>query len=228
MKNKDQPIAKLLWQTENVQQELLLWQGDVVTIGRGDSSTIQITSARVSRNHARIDWAGDHFVIRDLNSSNGTFVNDRRLDFTPWVLGDGDSILVERFPMRFETTQLNNAVQETNPSPVAHPNNQVPHASTPLLVVTEGPDKGREIFIHGDGVAIGRENQTGTWDVGLKDETVSRPHARIERQEDGYMLIDLGSTNGTTVNQSLVILPVRLFDGDIIGMGATRLLFRFK
>ena len=228
MKNKEQPLARLLWQTENCQQELLLRQGDVVTIGRGDLSTIQITSARVSRNHARIDWAGDHFVLRDLNSSNGTFVNDHRLDFTPWVLGDGDIILFERFPMRFETIEISINVQELNTVPVVHPTHQDQHAPEPLLVVIEGPDKGREIVIHGDGVAIGRESHTATWDVCLKDQTVSRPHARIGRQGDGYMLVDLGSTNGTTVNESLVILPVILNHGDIIGLGDTKLAFHLQ
>ena len=89
MTKSNQPIARLLWQTENGQQELLLHPEDVVTIGRGDANTIVINSARVSRNHARIEWKGDSFTIRDMSSSNGTFVNGQTgrvyaLGFAGW------------------------------------------------------------------------------------------------------------------------------------------------
>ena len=46
-----------------------------VTLGRGTSNAVQLHDTEVSREHAEIRRRGDAFVIRDLDSSNGTFVN---------------------------------------------------------------------------------------------------------------------------------------------------------
>ncbi|MCO5169483.1 MAG: FHA domain-containing protein [Planctomycetes bacterium] len=48
-------------------------------LGRGVSTDITIWDIRASRAHARIDRQGDGYTITDLSSSNGTYVNDRRL-----------------------------------------------------------------------------------------------------------------------------------------------------
>jgi len=92
----NQPIARLLWRTDTGNQELLIGQDDVVTIGRGDMNTIVIDSPRVSRNHARIEWGGDAFTVLDLRSSNGTYVNGQRLEYLPYRLNNGDYIFLER------------------------------------------------------------------------------------------------------------------------------------
>lgn len=62
--------------------------------------------------------------------------------------------------------------------------------------------------------------------VELKDETVSRNHAMIQRAESGeYYLIDLGSQNGSFVNDRRVSTPVVLADGDCISAGRSSLVF---
>ena len=60
--------------------------------------------------------------------------------------------------------------------------------------------------------------------VALSDPQVSRHHARLERSPEGYRVIDLGSTNGTTVNGSAVADHL-LRDGDLIGVGNTVIRF---
>jgi pSer/pThr/pTyr-binding forkhead associated (FHA) protein len=228
MTKSNQPIARLLWQTENGQQELMLHSEDTVTIGRGDANTIVISSARVSRNHARIEWTGDSFTIRDMSSSNGTFVNGQRVEYMPWGLRDGDLIMLERVPIHFEEIRLQRAEQDGTSLRTVPMGKQGKDAPMPRLVITEGPDVGREINIDEDAITIGRESQSATWKVQLKDSTVSRPHARIEHHKGVYTLIDLGSANGTTLNDLFVIVPVTLSDGDVIGVGATKLTFRRK
>ncbi len=61
-------------------------------------------------------------------------------------------------------------------------------------------------------------------DIVLTDPNVSRQHAEIRRQGDGFMLLDLGSTNGTRVNRRDV-KQVVLQHGDRIEFGTTELLF---
>lgn len=56
-----------------------LSQGEVTTVGRQAGVTLLIDHPSVSRRHAEISFANDHFLLSDLGSSNGTFVNDERL-----------------------------------------------------------------------------------------------------------------------------------------------------
>src|SRR5207248_72932 len=62
------------------------------------------------------------------------------------------------------------------------------------------PD-GRRVSIEGEPVTIGRQAEC---DVVLDDTNVSRRHAEVRRQGDGYVLVDLGSTNGSKVNGAQV------------------------
>lgn len=56
--------------------------------------------------------------------------------------------------------------------------------------------------------------------ITFDDTNVSREHAEICPDDDGFVLTDLGSTNGTTVN-GVAITSRRLDDGDIVSLGAT-------
>lgn len=71
-------------------QEFRLRRG-VVTAGRSPDNSIALDDIKVSRWHAEIRWQDDVFVIRDLDSRNGTFVNDLRLT-VPQVLRPGDQV----------------------------------------------------------------------------------------------------------------------------------------
>jgi hypothetical protein len=63
---------------------------------------------------------------------------------------------------------------------------------------------------------IGRELAC---DMTLADQTVSRWHASLERGPDGWLLADLGSTNGTRVNGWRVTSPSRVTAGDLVSFG---------
>jgi len=59
----------------------------------------------------------------------------------------------------------------------------------------------------------------------LRDSTVSRRHARITRDREGYYVDDVGSQHGTRVNGELIRLPYRLQDRDEILLSQTKLVF---
>lgn len=71
-------------------------------------------------------------------------------------------------------------------------------------------------------VTIGRKSDNSV--VLADDLKVSRHHAAISWQEDAYILQDVGSANGTYLNQKRVTKPEKLYDGDIIQIGDTTLL----
>jgi len=84
-----EPIPYL---TDNTGQKHQLTK-DENRIGRSVDSQIVITSKRVSREHAVISPAGRSWMLDDLNSANGTFLNEERV-LAPVVIRDGDKISI--------------------------------------------------------------------------------------------------------------------------------------
>ena len=74
-----------------------------LTIGRDEDCDIHLPDRQVSRNHARIYWAGDHYRIEDLGSKNGTHVNGQDVQGnTSLPLQDGDELQIAlRFKLAF-------------------------------------------------------------------------------------------------------------------------------
>ncbi len=75
--------------TEEEGEELAL--GDVNALGREPENDIVVSDSGVSRNHAVIEESNGAFVLKDLQSTNGTFVNQQKLD-DAHLLQDGDRI----------------------------------------------------------------------------------------------------------------------------------------
>ncbi len=89
------------------------------------------------------------------------------------------------------------------------------------LVIIYGDDLGRRVRLGPEPTVVGRSTHC---DVQLDQESVSRNHARISRYRNNYVIRDLGSTNGTYVNDELVD-EVALRDGDQVKIGHT--IFKF-
>jgi len=96
-------------------------------------------------------------------------------------------------------------------------------SEAPLLLMQEGETPGRRWAIDRSVITIGRSEDC---DVIIPDRQVSRHHATIHRQDDAWVLTDLGSKNGTFLNGQPVLQPVQLQDGDEIQVAlCCRLLF---
>lgn len=101
------------------------------------------------------------------------------------------------------------------------PQNRAEDGREGCLVIIYGDDLGRRVPLGPEPTIIGRSSKC---DVQLDQESVSRNHARISRQRSNYVIRDLGSTNGTYVNDELVD-EVVLRDGDQVKVGRT--IFKF-
>lgn len=85
------PEAYLVVTGEGIQRQVHHLKTVPATIGRSPDSDVVINDPRVSRSHARIDFASGRFVLEDLGSTNGTTLNGEPVS-APAVLTDGDAL----------------------------------------------------------------------------------------------------------------------------------------
>lgn len=78
--------------------------GNQIVIGREEGMDIALQDPESSRRHALVSWRGGQFVIEDLGSTNGTFVNGVQIT-APQVLNPGDSIGIGQTALVFHTTE---------------------------------------------------------------------------------------------------------------------------
>ena len=95
-------------------------------------------------------------------------------------------------------------------------------AGPAALELLDSGEQSPAFVLEKDSVQIGR---IGDNDIVLPDPNVSRVHARVEKRDGAYRILDLESTNGTWVNERRVADAV-LKDNDVIRLGSTRFIFR--
>ncbi len=91
----------------------------------------------------------------------------------------------------------------------------------PTIVIQSGPNKGQQFQINRDNLIIGRQEG----DVIIKDDTISRRHAEIIKNNGKYFIRDNNSTNGTYINNNRVNQSP-LSNGDIIRLGNIQMMFK--
>ena len=91
-----------------------------------------------------------------------------------------------------------------------------------VLVATRGPNAGSEFALEHVITTAGRHPES---DIFLDDVTVSRRHVEVERTPEGYVVRDVGSLNGTYVNQSIIESDTPLANGDELQVGRFKLIY---
>jgi pSer/pThr/pTyr-binding forkhead associated (FHA) protein len=226
MSTETNSLARITWSdpTSGTVKEFVLMEGATATIGRHASNDICIPEQHVSRQHAVINYRSGMFVLTDLGSANGTFLNDQQVA-QPLPLVAGDVIRLYVPILQFSALVSDDERRE------AERNGTLISATTSTgkgkLIITNGPQEGNIIPLLLRTVRIGRATSKADWEIGLQDLSVSRPHARMELTEKHWMVYDLGSSNGTFVNDTPVNEKGRLLrDGDKVTFGNTVALFR--
>ncbi len=191
---------------------------DILNIGRARDNDIVIENLAVSRNHARIRRMNGKYILTDLNSANGTFVNGVRITKTEIL--HNDVISIGKHNLIFINRPLSDE-EIISDAFGADRTLIVDRAPTAVLVVTTGKQKGQEFKITKAETTIGRANDN---DIKLHDWFVSKRHAQIIKQGNNYFIKDLGSWRGIFVNGQLV-KDAQLKEGDDIKLGATHLTF---
>ncbi len=197
----------------------------------GGPPHITINSAGVSRRHAQISQINDQYILEDLDSSNGTFLNGTRLA-APAALKTGDVIgLGQSVRLGFEappTAKLQPEVQ-TVPAASGAPDRiaqtvigEVLPADAELAVPPEFSVTvaGSAPVVHTltkETITIGRSEDN---DIVIASNIVSRHHARLARVDGGYQLIVLPeASNPVHLEGYPVTAPRRLRHEDKLRIG---------
>lgn len=189
---------RLIWDDPSTGEPISQVHPLPIAIGRGAHNQIVLNSNRVSREHARIEESNGQIIIRDLGSTNGTVLNQQRLQ-QPMKVQDGDLVQIGPFSLTIDVYPFYDS------------------ATVPGLTLHwSEPETGQvhEQPLHPP-VTIGRDARNT---IVLPTGRVSRQHALIEEEGGNLVIVDQGSTNGTFVNNQRQERAI-LKPGDTIRIG---------
>jgi pSer/pThr/pTyr-binding forkhead associated (FHA) protein len=207
------PPAHLVLELSAGESRIIPLLGDL-RIGRGSGNDLRLPDPKLSRRHALISVTAEGYLLQDMESRNGIFVNDSRLR-EPYLLRDGDVICLGDVRLTFrpeEASASSPPLPPPPPQPVAY-------------LIVQPPFGSPQRFPVADEMRIGR--RAGN-DLQLNHSRISRQHAIIIRTAKGYVLHDLGSHNGTYLNGQLVVGQRLLEDGDVIAIGDITITFKVE
>lgn len=195
--------------------------GDVVIIGRGSKSDIVIRDDEISREHCRLIRVMADYEVQDLNSSNGTFVDGQRLEGNRLlhngnIIELGDSITMEYEQSASASEILAGDIQVSRPPAIEGTAPAL--TGKPHLILVSDFEPTQVFPMEERVIRVGRDLSNT---IVIQDPEVSRFHLRLLLADDGYIIEDVGSTNGTLVNGLRITEPRHLKDGDTIEMGMT-------
>jgi len=228
--------------------------GASLVFGREAGCDVVVGGKDVSRRHAEIVQTPKGYLVVD-SSTNGTFVNEERVQGQRILArADVVRIGEESFRFYADTAAAAPAAPVAAPSrqppgpagPPPGPAASAPRAAPPpsqpaggaapggpggrpsqsgplaSLLVRGGALKGQRFHIKTPVVNIGRADYN---DVVLPDASVSTSHAKLQRREGVWLLIDLDSTNGTFVDDEPVKSETPLAPGASVRFGDVPLVF---
>ena len=197
----------------------------------GRAGDLRLGDARVSRRHAKVYQEGGAYLVTDMGSSNGTFLNEEKIG-EPRPLSDGDVVRVGPFKMRFEQEPAAPPAEPT-PQPPPRVTAREPTPAMPLPTATPLPKLSEGAG--GPTVTLRLGPQSLTLPVGDHlplSETLEVAGREVEgacgvliRRADGHWLEPLPGRRQIQLNGQGVSSPARLKNGDQLTVGAMALEF---
>lgn len=220
--------------------------GSSLVFGRDASCDVVVSGKDVSRRHAEIVPTPKGYLLVD-SSTNGTSVNDVRVEGQR-LLARADVITIGEEKFRFYADTAAPSPPPANPSSAVPPSSVPPTkgsapavgdrlretvhgvpaaprpASTVLanFLVRAGALKGQRLIVKTPVVNIGRADYN---DIVFPDESVSTTHAKLQRREGVWVLVDLDSTNGTFIDGDQVKGEAPLAPGATVRFGDVSTVF---
>jgi len=206
--------AAALYRLEGTQAYLqTVLSQPILFLGRDPQGNVRLNDRQVPA-CAQILRQGNQFILSALDHKNAVLINGKHVK-QQW-LRDGDRIHIGNTELLFRVK--GNAPSRAPIPPVP----SAPVVGEAWLSVSRGTQVGRRFTLRTLTTQLGRDSSS---DIVLEDKQVSRRHAEIRREAKGYVLYDLQSKNGTSVNGKRITEHL-LREGDEIQIGQTVLVFR--
>jgi FHA domain-containing protein len=240
-------MPRLILKSENrVLEDYVI--GEMATIGRRSDNVIVIDDPAVSAHHACVFRDGDHDVVRDLESTNGTFVNDKRVSSQRLRNGDvvaigSHRLLFREIPDEAPASPDMSRTFMSNPADTVFLDAKKHQALLAMLKDSDspfgddstggfaGPTGVLRVLAGGNGEAEYRlEAETSV--IGRSDTALLRLRGwfkpkvavAIVRRSDGYVATLMGGR--TLINSQPLDGRCRLKPGDILDVSGLRLEFQ--
>ena len=206
----------------------------------------------VSRKHAELRQQNGQWILHDLNSSYGTFVDGQKITSQVVQFGSHLQFGAKGPVMRVARIEADNAAPQNYAQPTPSynqplPNNFPPSVNTPPPIVPQQyqqqnqssfPQSARLEFVDAmppaapfdvnkDSVWLGRDPH-GDIVFDANAVMVSRKHAEIRRSNGDFIIHDGGSFNGTLVNEQRLSTPTPLYHNDEIQLGLGGPMLKFN
>jgi pSer/pThr/pTyr-binding forkhead associated (FHA) protein len=243
---------KLVIEDDEARRTAVPLTRDEYSIGRKEGNSIRLTERNVSREHVRLrkhqNGAGPTYMIEDLKSYNGVYVNGVRVAANQ-ELTNGDLIQIGDYRIIFQEDAPEQAHPPSDEVSTVPGPGHVAHATQPLeydikvtqpgtvqspfrasllmdrparLVMLVGPTPGVEYPMDKERMTIGRAEDAT---ISINHNSVSRLHCEIHALGEGrYEILDKGSSNGIRVNAAELKRGI-VEAGDLIELGDVRLKF---
>lgn len=217
-------------------------------IGRSSECDITIDSELLSRRHAEISIVDGELRIVDLGSSNGTFLNGKKIEEASANAGDELRFDQQTFIIVGPSNAASNngAAEDENTMlrPQVEDNTVIAAAQDPNATLVMSPaDQPTEViatpqvlsllveqtnFLHEPRIALqGKFCQIGRGqnnDIVLSDSSVSKKHAQLAFNNEQWVITDLNSSNGVLINDQRTEDAI-LQNGDRVKVGRLEFLF---
>jgi len=217
---------------DNKVVERVVTEKERISIGRTSDNDIVLDNRGVSRKHARIEFNGNEAILIDNESLNGTFVNQRKV--TEEKLRDKDTITIGKFDLVF------NIGSTANDKMSDHDGTMILNTKRQKDMIKKDREAKEMIKAVGCSVLLGVENVSET-EVPLDREVltigkskyvnvnvggwfISDIQAKIIREEDNFVVMNVGRSGKTKVNGEAIDRR-EIKNGDIIEIGKS--VFRF-
>jgi predicted component of type VI protein secretion system len=240
-------MSRLVLRFENAMLKEVPLGTQPVTIGRAPDNDIHIDNLAVSNYHARVYVEAGSLVVEDLNSLNGSFLNDIRIERA--MLKDGDTILIGKHEIQVDQmhdvavpaeglrkapaprvnetmildTEERRKLLEMTAAAGERSQLSPERLLVPTLTVLHGRTDQKEYRIAGKLTVIGHSKMAT---VQLRGWFAPEVAAQINKHEDGFYLgrgDRVPKINGISIHGL-----TKLNDGDVIEVGRVRLNFLYR
>lgn len=247
-------MPKLILKFDNRDLQACTLDAHPISIGRLPDNTIVVDNPTVSGRHARVFREGDYYVVEDLKSTNGTFINEKPV--ARHTLVDGDLILIGKHAVTFSVDGggeapdarraaggyvqdiggpkvLDTLGQKSLLENLGHGRSSQMHTVIRKTAIPSPPPRAGSVRVvtgkteHTEYPLTAVTTIVGKGDnaqIKIKGWFKPKVAAAIARKSDGFTVSAMGAD--VSVNGRKISGPVDLRDGDIIEVGGLTLEFQ--